>query len=154
VAAIIVAGVMGFRIADSDQATLRGFQIRVLSISQAAAENRMDGALAALEALEKDLDGAAREGRISAPRLRGIETALEAVRADITGQMAAQAAAGTAGPPGTAAPAEAVAPQPQPVQAVPEQPAAVPQPGPATVEQEAPVPGAAKDAKGKGKGKP
>ncbi|MDF2052306.1 hypothetical protein [Arthrobacter sp. Cr_A7] len=155
VAAIVVAGVMGFRLSDSDEATLRGFQIRVLSISQAAAENRMDGALAALQALEKDLDAAARDGRISAPRLLGIETALAAVRTEIAGQLAAPApASGTAGlvGPSAAAPANPTVPQTQPVQPVPGEQAVAPQPVPVPAGQEAALPEAAKDAKGKGKG--
>jgi hypothetical protein len=154
VAAIVVAGVMGFRLSDSDEATLRGFQIRVLSISQAAAENRMDGALAALQALEKDLDAAAREGRISAPRLLGIETALDAVRTEIAGQLAAPApapASGTAGPP-VAAPADPIAPQTQPIQPVSGEQTVAPPPVPVPAGQEAALPEAAKDAKGKGKG--
>jgi hypothetical protein len=155
VAAIVVAGMMGFRLSDSDEATLRGFQIRVLSISQAAAENRMDGALAALQALEKDLDAAAREGRISAPRLLGIETALEAVRTEIAGQLAAPApasgTAGLAGPP-VAAPADPIVPQAQPIQPVSGEQAVAPQPVPVPAGQEAALPEAAKDAKGKGKG--
>ncbi|TLM86558.1 hypothetical protein FDW83_02100 [Pseudarthrobacter sp. NamE2] len=159
VAAVVLVASGGFRTADSDETTLRGFQIRVLSISQAAAENRMDGALAALQALEADLDSAARDGRISAPRLRGIELALASVRADITGHLTSQAAlAGTTAVP---APAEAVAaetvPLPETIQ--PEQPEAgegveviVPPPVPAQQEQGAGVPDAAKENKGKGKG--
>ncbi|WP_411376291.1 hypothetical protein ACLH0K_08235 [Arthrobacter sp. MPF02] len=159
VAAVVLVASGGLRTADSDETTLRGFQIRVLSISQAAAENRMDGALAALQALEADLDSAARDGRISAPRLRGIESALASVRADITGHLNTQAAlAGTTAVP---APAETVAaetvPQPETVQ--PEQQVAgggvevvVPPPVPAQQEQGAGVPDAAKENKGKGKG--
>jgi hypothetical protein len=146
---------MGFRSPDSDEATLRGFQIRVLNISQAAAESRMDGALAALQALEKDLDAAARDGRISAPRLLGIETALEAVRTDITGQLAAPApssgTAGLAGPP-VAAPVDPTVTQTQPIQPVSGEQAPAPQPVPVPAAQEAAPPEAAKDAKGKGKG--
>ena len=98
----------GQQAGDTDQATLRGFQIRVLSISQAAAENRLEGALAALQGLEDDLDRAALDGRITAPRLRGIESALGAVRADITGQLESRAAvAGTAAAAGTAPTADA-----------------------------------------------
>ncbi len=157
VAALIVVGVMGLRIPDSDEATLRGFQIRVLSISQAAAESRMDGALAALQALEEDLDAAARDGRISAPRLRGIEAALEAVRTEIAGQLAAPSpvpTAGTAevaGPP-VAAPVDPAVPQTQPLQPVSGEQAAAPQPVPVPATQQEAPPEAAKDAKGKGKG--
>lgn len=154
-AAIVFAATTGFRSSDSDPATLRGFQIRVLSISQAAAENRMDGALAALQALESDLDAAARDGRISAPRLRAIETALEAVRVDIQGHLASQAAlAGAAAAPATTetVPQEAPNPQPQPVQPVPEEPVTVPQPAPGQAEPPAAVPDVAKDNKGKDKG--
>lgn len=49
-----------------DEAALRGLQIRVLAITQAAAEHRIDGALDALAALESDLDEAAGSGLISA----------------------------------------------------------------------------------------
>jgi hypothetical protein len=147
------------RPADSDAATLRGLQIRVLNISQAAAENRMDGALAALEALEKDLNDAAGQGLISLSRYRGIDAAVEAVRADITGQVAAAAAAATAAeaPAATASDTspseEAVQPQQAP-QVEPQQPAIIPVPAPAPVQQQPVLPDAAKEAKGKGKAKP
>src|SRR6478735_10648753 len=92
VVACLVAGAAAVRPGGTDDDVLRGFQIRVLSISQAASENRMDGALAALQALEKDLGEAAAAGRVSAARYRGIEDALSAVRADIATQVAAAAA--------------------------------------------------------------
>jgi hypothetical protein len=141
---------------DSDEATLQGFQIRVLNVSQAAAENRLDGALAALEALEKDLEAAAGGGLVSASRYRGIEAALSAVRADITRHIEAQAAVAavataSAVAAGTPTPDTAVT---QPVQPQPDTPAvapapeAVPEPAPQGPE----IPDAAKDAKGKGKG--
>lgn len=159
-AVIVAAAFVGFRAPDSDGVTLRGFQIRVLSISQAAAEDRMDGALAALQALEKDLDLAARDGRISAPRLRGIETALESVRAEISGQLASRAAAAeTAAAEETplAAGDHAALVQSQPIQPVAGVPVigqspAVPEPVPAPGKQKAALPDAAKDAKGQGKG--
>lgn len=154
-AAIVFAATTGIRTSDSDTATLRGFQIRVLSISQAAAENRMDGALAALQALESDLDAAARDGRISAPRLRSIETALETVRADIAGHLASQSSlAGAAAAPGTqdTVPSEAPNTQSQPVQQIPEEPVTAPLPGSGHGEPPAAVPDAAKEGKGKGKG--
>lgn len=146
------------RPADSDAATLRGLQIRVLNISQAAAENRMNGALAALEALEKDLNDAAGQGLISLSRYRGIDAAVEAVRADVTGQLAAAAAAAAAEAPAATAsdtsPSEdAVQPQQAP-QVEPQQPAIIPVPAPAPVQQQPVLPDAAKEAKGKGKAKP
>ena len=157
-AAALVAGAAGFRAADTDETVLRGFQIRVLSISQAAAENRMDGALAALQALEKDLGDAAAAGRLSAARYRGIETALSAVKADITRQVAAVA------PPATPAPDQDAAaptlagtaasePAPAPAPADAAVPAVAPAPAPA-----AEVPGTqrsdtAKEAKDRNKGK-
>lgn len=153
-AAIVFAATTGFRPTDSDAATLQGFQIRVLSISQAAAENRMEGALAALQALESDLDAAARDGRISAPRLRSIETALEAVRADIARQLASQASlAGAAAAPGTTetVPSDASNTQPQPVQQIPDEPVVAPLPAPGQAEPPAAVPDVAKESKGKGK---
>ena len=157
--------------AGSDGATLRGFQIRVLNVTQAAAENRLDGVLDALEALERDLDLAAGQGSISAARYRGIDAALEAVRADVTRTLTAQsasaadaaAAVAAAETPtvNVAAPEPAPAPetqpvQPQPVQLQPEAPAAVPGPEPEPAPQEQNLPDAAKEAreKGKGAGKP
>lgn len=137
---------------DSDEATLRGFQIRVLNVSQAAAENRLDGALDALEALERDLDLAAGEGLISAARYRGIEAALEAVRADISSHITAQSAAAVEAKTASAAEVPAVqsaAPEPQYPQPAPEV-AVAPAPEPAPEEPE--LPAAAKEAKGKGKG--
>jgi hypothetical protein len=142
--------------ADGHEGTLRGLQIRVLNISQAAAENRMDGALAALEALEKDLDDAASQGLISLSRYRGIEAAVADVRADIT-QIAAVSAAGV--PAATAsdgstpdAPAQSQEPPP----AERAQPAVVP--APSAVQPEPALPGPvspdpANEAKGKAKGK-
>ncbi|WP_314213124.1 mucin-associated surface protein [Pseudarthrobacter equi] len=147
---------------------MRGFQIRVLSISQAAAENRLEGALAALQGLEDDLDRAALDGRITAPRLRGIESALGEVRADITGQLESRAAvAGTAAAAGTAPTAEAAQPADGTptagsagTVAVPEAPApapapAAPDPAPAVQQQPGPPPGVtAPQGKAKGHKKP
>lgn len=155
----------------SDEATLRGFQIRVLNVTQAAAENRLDGVLDALEALERDLDLAAGQGSISAARYRGIDAALEAVRADVTRTITAQSASAadakaavtTAEAPAVIAatpePVPAPAPeymQSQPVQLQPEAPAAPPGPAPEPAPQQQNLPDAAKEAreKGKGAGKP
>lgn len=93
------------QLAGSEERTLRGLQIRVLAISQAAAENRMEEALAALAVLERDLDDAAGRNLLPLPRYLGIEAALQAVRADITGTIAAAAAA-PAGPATVSAEAE------------------------------------------------
>ncbi|WP_142032899.1 hypothetical protein [Arthrobacter sp. SLBN-112] len=161
VAAALVAGAAGIRSGDADENVLRGFQIRVLSISQAAAENRMDGALAALHALEKDLGDAAANGRLSASRYRSIENALSAVRTDLATQVAAASAAA---PPDTVADAVAPAPalagtgQDQPAPVEPAVPAVAPAPAAPAPEETAPeAPAqerseAAKEAKGKGKG--
>jgi hypothetical protein len=176
--AALVAGAVtassGLGRTGSEGTTLRGFQIRVLNVSQAAAENRLDGALDALEALERDLDRAAGEGLISAARYRGIDTALEAVRADVTRGLTAQAAAAAeaqaavsaaqAATVNVTAPEPEPAPAPQPVQLPAEAPAVAPspepepepelepeqEPEPAAEEKE--LPDAAKEAKGKGKG--
>ncbi|MFE8885547.1 hypothetical protein ACFYLX_06845 [Pseudarthrobacter enclensis] len=146
---------------DAETSTLRGLQIRVLSISQAAAENRLDGALAALQALQDDLDGAARDGRISAPKARGIESALAAVRADITDRLESQAAAagtaaGTAPVAATTDTPAAQAPAPAPdAPAGPAQPAAPAtgsDPAPASGAGQPGVPGPAKAPPGKAKG--
>lgn len=147
------------RPADSDKGTLRGLQIRVLTISQAASENRMDGALAALEALEKDLNDAASQGLISLSRYRGIEAALDSVRGEITGQIAAVAVAAAEAPTaGTAGSSSAPGPVQQPVQVAPQvvpQPPTInqpPAPEVASVREEPALPEPAKEAKDKGKG--
>ncbi|MCQ6270748.1 hypothetical protein M8J71_09675 [Pseudarthrobacter sp. R1] len=143
------------RPSDSDEGTLRGLQIRVLTISQAAAENRMDGALAALEALEKDLNDAASQGLISVSRYRGIEAALDSVRGEITGQIAAVSAAAAEAPTaGTASSSSAPEPVQQPAQVVPQPPLIVQAPAPEVVpvQEEPELPEPAKEAKGKGKG--
>lgn len=168
-AAALAAGAVsvypGFGGADSDEATLRGFQIRVLNVTQAAAENRLDGVLDALEALERDLDLAAGQGAISAARYRGIDAALEAVRADVTRTITAQSASAADS---TAVVSASETPtlnvtdpepvpepqpvQPQPLQPQPEAPAPAPEPAPGPGPQEQNLPDAAKDAKEKGKG--
>ncbi|KSU77629.1 hypothetical protein GA0061083_1518 [Pseudarthrobacter enclensis] len=159
VAVIFAVSATGPR-SDAETSTLRGLQIRVLSISQAAAENRLDGALAALQALQDDLDGAARDGRISAPKARGIESALAAVRADITDRLESQAAAagtaaGTAPVAATTDTPAAQAPAPAPaadVPAVQPVPPAAPDPAPASGAGQPGVPGPAKAPPGKAKG--
>ena len=165
VAAALVVGAAGIRSADADENVLRGFQIRVLSISQAAAENRMDGALAALQALEKDLGDAAAAGQLSAARYRGIETALSAVKSDIATKVAA-AAAPASPQPGAAAPAgndtaqlaDTAQSEPVPAPVEPAMPAVAPAPAPAADapgDQRSDTAREAKDKnKGKGQGKP
>jgi hypothetical protein len=164
-AAVVVSPAFGG--ADSDEATLRGFQIRVLNITQAAAENRLDGVLDAVEALERDLDLAAGQGSISAARYRGIDAALEAVRADVSRTITARAASATdakaavtaAETPTVNVTAPETAPEAapetmaeqQPVQPQPEAPAA-PAPAPEPAPQQQDLPDAAKEAREKGKG--
>ncbi|WP_324645177.1 hypothetical protein [Pseudarthrobacter sp. LT1] len=159
--AALVAGAAAARPGGTDDDVLRGFQIRVLSISQAASENRMDGALAALQALEKDLGEAAAAGRVSAARYRGIEDALSAVRADIATQVAAASAPAAPAPEpagGAPAPAPALADTagtgPSPVAPVVE--AVAPAPAPAPEAPGSQRSDTAKEAKGKGRsqGKP
>ena len=157
VAAAVVAGASGIQSTDTDANVLRGFQIRVLSISQAAAENRMDGALAALQALEKDLGDAAAHGRLSAARYRGIETALSAVRADLTRQVAAAAPAAPpaesqAGTASTALADTATQQAPASTPVDPVGPAAAPAPAPDVKAPGAQGQDTAKEAKAKGKG--
>lgn len=156
--ALAVAAVPALRSTEPNQAALRGLQIRVLAITQAAAENRIDGALDALAALERDLDEAAGSGLISAARFKGIDAALEAVRADLmrdadAGVAAAKAAVATAPAVPTPTPTPTTAaPAPAPV---PEQPAVVqePAPGPA-VKPGPPADGQEPKGKAKGAGKP
>lgn len=156
-AASLVAGAASTGPGRTDQSLLRGFQIRVLGISQAAAENRMDGALAAIQALEKDLGEAASSGQLSADRYNAIESALATVRADITAHVAATA------PP--AAPGDNTDPALSGVQQdaqqdngpVPVEPAVDAAAPAAAQAADPPGPGrsnTAKDAKGKAKGKP
>jgi hypothetical protein len=160
-AAVVVSPAFGG--ADSDEATLRGFQIRVLNITQAAAENRLDGVLDAVAALERDLDLAAGQGSISAARYRGIDAALEAVRADVSRTITAQGASATdakaavtaAETPTANVTAPETAPETvaeqQPVQPQPGAPA-VPAPAPEPAPQQQDLPDAAKEAREKGKG--
>lgn len=151
-AAALVAGAAAVRPPDADATTLRGFQVRVLSISQAVAENRTDGALAALQGLEKDLNDAAATGRLSAARYRGIASALEAVRADLATQVAAAAPVAEAGAPAPAQ-ADTSPPEPQPQEAA--IPAVAPAPAQAPAESSDPgssLPGKAREDKGKGRG--
>ncbi|WP_246839685.1 hypothetical protein [Pseudarthrobacter sp. NIBRBAC000502771] len=153
VACALVAGAAGAQPGGTDGNVLRGFQIRVLSISQAASENRMDGALAALQALEKDLGEAASAGRISATRYRGIEDALSAVRADIATQVAAASASAPAVEQDTpVAPALADTSQEGPAAAEPVVPAAAPAPAAAKDAPGSKRSDTAKEASGKAKG--
>lgn len=157
-AAALAAGAFfvssGLRGSGSEEATLQGLQIRVLNVSQAAAENRLDGALAALDALEKDLESAAGGGLVSASRYRDIEAALTAVRAEISRHIEAQAAAASTAKAAAVAAepptADASGAQSQPVPPQPEEPAAAP--APESAPQGPELPDAAKDSKGKAKG--
>lgn len=152
VAALLVAGAAAIGPGRTDQGLLRGFQVRVLGISQAVAENRMDGALSALAALEKDLGGAAADGRLSPERYNGIESALASVRADIAAHVAAVAPAEApqADPAGgglSGAPADTGN-----VSAEPAVAAVAPDPAPAADPPGAGRSNTAKEAKGKAKG--
>lgn len=137
---------------DPHEAALRGLQIRVLAITQAAAENRVESALDALAALERDLDQAAASGLVSAAQFKGIDAALETVRVDLlqaadAGAAAAKAAVIAAAPIPTATPTASPtpAPAPVPIQSSPEEESApVPaKPGP---------PADVQEPKGKAKG--
>ncbi|WP_285245994.1 hypothetical protein [Pseudarthrobacter sp. efr-133-R2A-89] len=152
VAASLVAGAAAVGPGRTDQGLLRGFQVRVLGISQAAAENRMDGALSAIAALEKDLGEAAADGRLSPERYNGIESALASVRADIAAHVAAVAPAEApqADPAGgglSGAPGDTVSAPAEPAVA-----AVAPEPVPAADPPGAGRSNTAKEAKGKAKG--
>lgn len=157
-AAIAVAAIPSLRNTEPHEAALRGLQIRVLAITQAAAENRIDSALDALAALERDLDEAAGSGLISAARFKGIDAALEAVRADLVreadaGAAAAKAAVTAASPTPAPAPTPASpvpAPPPAPIP-VPEQPGMVQEPAPGPAAKPGP-PANVQEPKGKAKG--
>ncbi|MFJ5859948.1 hypothetical protein ACIQCM_00845 [Pseudarthrobacter sp. NPDC092439] len=151
-AAIAMAAIPALRNAEPNDTALRGLQIRVLALTQAAAENRIDGALDALAALERDLDEAASSGLISDARFKGIDAALEAVRADLmreadAGAAAAKAAVAAVSPTPTPTPATAP-PAPAPV---PEQPVVVQEPAPNPAAKPGP-PADAQEPKGKAKG--
>lgn len=154
-AAIAVAVIPSLRNTEPHEAALRGLQIRVLAITQAAAENRIDSALDALAALERDLDEAAGSGLISAARFKGIDAALEAVRADLAREADAAAAttaktAVTAASP-TPVPATTTAsPVPAPLP-IPEQPGTVQEPAPVPAAKPGP-PADVQEPKGKAKG--
>ena len=152
VAASLVAGAAATGPGRTDQSLLRGFQVRVLGISQAAAENRMDSALAALQALENDLGKAAADGRLSAERYNGIESALASVRADITAQVAAVAPPEASGADAAAADLSGAPVDTGPVPAEPAVAAVAPEPVPAPDAPGAGRSNTAKEAKGKGKG--
>ncbi|MFF1881854.1 hypothetical protein ACFVVC_10350 [Pseudarthrobacter sp. NPDC058196] len=152
VAASLVAGAASIGPGRTDQGLLRGFQIRVLGISQAAAEDRMDGALSALQALEKDLGDAAADGRLSPERYNGIESALASVRADIAEHVAAAAAPEA---PGADPAGVELSGAPSDTGSVPAEPAvatAAPEPAPAADAPGAGRSATAKEAKGKAKG--
>lgn len=152
--AIAFAAVPALRNAEPNEEALRGFQIRVLAITQAVAENRIDGALDALAALEDDLDEAAGSGLISAARFRGIDAALEAVRADLmreadAGAAAAKAAVVAPSPSAPPTPAPTVvSPVPAPI---PQQPGALQEPVPNPAAKPGP-PADVQEPKGKAKG--
>lgn len=152
-AAIAVAAIPSLRNTEPHEAALRGLQIRVLAITQAAAENRIDSALDALAALERDLDEAAGSGLISAARFKGIDAALEAVRADLAREADAGAAAKAAVTAESPRPAPTTA-SPAPVPApVPEQPVTVQEPAPVPAAKPGPPVGAGvQEPKGKAKG--
>lgn len=152
--ALALAAIPALRNAEPNEAALRGLRIRVLAITQAAAEDRIDGALDALAALERDLDEAAGSGLISAARFKGIDAALEAVRADLMRESDAGAAAAktsVAAPSPTATPTPTISsPPPAPIPAQPgvvQAPEPAAKPGPPADVQEP-------KGKAKGAGKP
>lgn len=126
----------------------RQLQSQVLAVTGAAAAEDPAGSLKLLDALAGRLDQAAASGDVSFRRHQSIRAAIDAVRADLTAQQAAeQAAAETA----RRAAEQIAAEQAATDQAAAAQAAAV-APPPAAVAP-APVPANNSKAKGKDKGK-
>lgn len=125
----------------------RQFQARVLSITQAAAANDDATALKSLDDLIAQLDAATADGKVSFKRHQSIQSAIDAVRADLTAQAQAKAKAqadqAAAAAAKAAADAAAAAAASQAATAPDVQAPAVPAPGNA---------GPGKSDKGKGKG--
>jgi hypothetical protein len=70
----------------------RQLQAQVLAVSQAAAANDPAGSLQHLGELLTRLDAAAASGEVSFRRHQSIKASIDAVRADLTAQQAAEAA--------------------------------------------------------------
>ena len=70
----------------------RQLQSEVLAVSEAAAANDPEGSLKHLDELLTRLDAVAASGEVSFRRHQSIKSSIDAVRADLTAQQAAEAA--------------------------------------------------------------
>ncbi|WP_243180225.1 mucin-associated surface protein [Arthrobacter humicola] len=73
-------------------AAARQLQSEVLAVSEAAAANDPEGSLKHLDELLTRLDAVAASGEVSFRRHQSIKSSIDAVRADLTAQQAAEAA--------------------------------------------------------------
>jgi regulator of protease activity HflC (stomatin/prohibitin superfamily) len=95
-ATVLLAGMLaacGSPAPELDRNTATQLQSQVLSVSQAAAANDPAASLKLLDGLLTRLDAAASNGEVSFKRHQSIKSAIDAVRADLTAQQAARAAA-------------------------------------------------------------
>ena len=126
----------------------RQLQSEVLAVSEAAAANDPEGSLKHLDELLTRLDAVAASGEVSFRRHQSIKSSIDAVRADLVAQQAAEAARKAAE---TAAAEQAAA-----AQAAAQAAAAQPAPAavaPAPAHAPAPAPAGKGKSKDKGKGK-
>lgn len=124
--------------------TAKALQAQVLAITEAAAADDPARSLALLDELGIKLDQAAAHGGLSSERRQTIQTAVDAVRADLAVQQAAADAARAASEQAAAAAAAAAAEQAA---------AAAVAPPPPVVVAPAPVPAGDDKGKDQGKGK-
>ena len=151
-AGLLVAGALagcGSPAPELGNSAARQLQTQVLAVSQAAAANDPAGSLKHLGELLTRLDAAAASGEVSFRRHQSIKASIDAVRADLVAQQAAEAARKAAETASTkqAATAQAAAQAAAAAQTARAAPAVVaPAPAPA------PAPAGKGKSKGKGKG--
>ncbi|XAS64907.1 mucin-associated surface protein [Micrococcaceae bacterium Sec5.8] len=92
--AVMTAGMLAGCTAapELDRDAARQLQSRVLAVTEAAAANDAGASLQQLDDLVLQLDGAAARGQVSFQRHQSIRASVDAVRADLTAQQAAEAA--------------------------------------------------------------
>ncbi len=131
----------------------RQLQSEVLAVSEAAAANDPEGSLKHLDELLTRLDAVAASGEVSFRRHQSIKSSIDAVRADLTAQQAAEVARKAAEKAAAdKAAADKAAADKAAAQAA-AQAAAAAQPAPAPVPAPAPAPAPAGKGKSKDKGK-
>ena len=107
--AVMAAGMLAGCTAapELDRDAARQLQSQVLAVTEAAAANDAGASLKQLDDLALQLDGAAARGEVSFQRRQSIRASVDAVRADLTAQQAAEAARAAAAEATRAAAAEA-----------------------------------------------